>query len=202
MKLGVGVGVGHGNPVGERGTQLRDDEVAPQAVFELVGPHRRPLHLEELPVADVADELPVLILEGGQRQDPRAQLAVGRLDAQPVRLGERRFLVDHLLQDALVDPHLFEQAVVQVRAVGPPVSVDLLPVEPLELAGGDVAAVDRGEDIERGGAGVGVVEEVRNVQKDEREHHEGEAPLEPPPMAPHAVQHRHGTTYYMGSCGR
>jgi hypothetical protein len=60
---------------------------AADLVLELGRPQRRVLHVEHLPVARLADELPVL-LEGWQRLDPLHHFLVARLDAQPLRFRE------------------------------------------------------------------------------------------------------------------
>ena len=61
-------------------------------------------------------------------------------------LGQRRLLLDHLLDDALVDAELFQQPVVDVGAVRLPVLLHLLLVDAAELGGGDLAPVDVGDD--------------------------------------------------------
>jgi hypothetical protein len=105
--LGVDVLVADGDPAGDGGLQLLGDDAAADLVFEVRGPHRRVLHLEDLAVALIADEL-AAFLEGRQRQDPLADLFVAGADAEAVGFGERRLLLDHLLNDALVDPELFQ----------------------------------------------------------------------------------------------
>ena len=68
------------------------------------------------------------------------------------RLGQRRLLLDQLLDDALVDAQLLEQPVVDVAAVGAAVGLHLLLVDAAELADGDVAAVDARDDAVVAGA--------------------------------------------------
>ena len=58
--------------------------------------------LQHLPVARLADEMAVL-LERRQRLDARRDFLIAGVDAEPLGLGERGFLLDHLLEDALVD---------------------------------------------------------------------------------------------------
>ena len=69
---------------------------------------RRPLRREQLLVALLADELAVL-LERRNRENPLAHFLVAHLDAEALGLGERRALVDHLLQNLLLDAELLEQ---------------------------------------------------------------------------------------------
>ncbi len=88
-----------------------------------------------------------VLLEGRQRQDPRADLFVARRDAEAAGFGQPRFLVDQLLQDATIDPHLLEHPVVDVAAVCAAVGLHLLLVDPPELGDGDVAAVDRRDHV-------------------------------------------------------
>ena len=126
------------DPAGERRLELLDGDAAAQLVFELVGAHRRHLHAQDLPVALVADELAVL-LEGRERQDALAHFGVARRDPEPRGFGGRGLLLDHLLDDALVDAELLQQLLVDVGAVRLPVGAHLLFVDAPELRDGDLA---------------------------------------------------------------
>ena len=64
-------------------------------------------------------------------------------DAEPLGFGERGALVDHLLQDLLLDAELLEQLVVHVAAVRGAVRLQLRLVGPPEFAGGDFAGPRR-----------------------------------------------------------
>ena len=59
------------------------------------------------------------------RQDVLAHLRVAHRDAEPLGLGERGLLVNHLLQDLLVDAQLLQQLLVHVRAVRATIHLDL-----------------------------------------------------------------------------
>ncbi len=111
-------GVRHRHPVGERGAQLVDHHAAPQVLLELRLRHRRALAAEQLLVARLADE-PAVLLQAGNREDLLRQLLVADADALALRLGQRRLLVDHLLQDLLLDAELPQQLLVDVAAVRP-----------------------------------------------------------------------------------
>ena len=67
----------------------------------------------------------------------------------------------------------------------------LLEVLLLVDARGDSSPVDRRDDVGRGGDRVRV-QELGNVQEDERRNDNGEAPFQIAPVAPHPVEHRHG----------
>ena len=159
--------------------------------LELAGIDRRVLHLQQLPVALVADELAVL-LERRQREDPRAHFGVARGDAQAPRLGQRRLLFDQLLHDALVDAELLEQALVHAAAVGVAIRLHLLLVDAAEPGDGDVAALDRRDHAVRAGAiERRALHEAGDVEGNERHDHNRQAPLEPVLVSAHPIEHRH-----------
>ena len=58
LELGLDFLVGDGDPVGERALQLLHHDAAADLLLELVRAQRRVLHVEHLPVAGLADELP------------------------------------------------------------------------------------------------------------------------------------------------
>ena len=98
--------------------------LAADAVLELGRRHRRPLHAQQLLVALLADELAVL-LERRNREDALAHFLVAHRDAEPLGFGERGVLVDHLLQDLLLDAELLQQLLAHVAAVGGAVRLQL-----------------------------------------------------------------------------
>ena len=107
---------------------------------------------------------------------------------------QRGLLVDHLLQDLLIDAELPQQLVVEAAAVRGPVRLHLRVVALLELAGGQPrpstsAITSRGRRADADGRRI--VEKARNVEDDERQHHEGKAPLEPALVPTHPVEHGH-----------
>ena len=54
-------------------------------------------------------------------------------DAEPLGFGERRALVDHLLQDLLLDAELLQQLLVHAAAVGGAVGLQLRLIGAAEL---------------------------------------------------------------------
>ena len=56
-------------------------------------------------------------------------------DAEPLGFGERRALVDHLLQDLLLDAELLQQLLVHVAAVGGAVRLQLRLIGAAEFVG-------------------------------------------------------------------
>ncbi len=180
-----------GNPARERRLQLLGDDAAADLVLEVGGTHRRILHLQDLPVARVPDELTVL-LERRQRENALANFGVAGADPEPVGLGERRLFLDHLLDDALIDAELLEQPFVDVAAVLLAVRLHLLLVDPPEFLRGDLMALDVGDDLVVARRAAAVTDKAGDIEQDERHHHDGKAPLEPALVAPHPVEHRHG----------
>ena len=65
------------------------------------------------------------------------------------RLDQRRLLVDHLLQDLLLDAELAKQLITEAGAVGLPVGLDLGVVPLLELSRGDGTPFHFGNDFGR-----------------------------------------------------
>ena len=80
-------------------------------------------------------------------------------------LGERGLFLDHLLDDALVDAELPQHFFVETGAVGLPVLLDLLLVDPPESRRGDVASVDARDDGVAGSALRRIVQEAGNVEE-------------------------------------
>ena len=192
-ELRVGLGVGHGDPVGDDGAEFLDEQLAAEARLELAGRHRRPRGVQHGLVLRLADELAVE-LELGHRQDPLTDLVIGDGHAEAVGLGDHRLLVDELLQHLLLEAELSQQLLADVGAVRLPVRRHLPLVRGPELQDADAPAVHLRDLVARQGAARGVLraEEVRNVQNDERHHHKAKAPLEPALVTPHTVEHRHG----------
>ncbi len=182
--------VADGNPVRERRLQLLDRHTAPHLLFEFIGPQRRVLDREHLPIPLFADE-PSVFLQGGERGDALPDLLIGRRDPQPRGFRECRLFLEHLLDDALVDPELLQHPFVDIGPVGAPIGLHLLLVDATEARGRDVAAVHGGDDLVVAQAGRVGLQEAGNVENDEREDHNGEAPLEPASVSAHPVEHRH-----------
>ena len=74
----------------------------------------------------------------GNREDLLRELLVADADALALGLGERGLLVDHLLQDLLVDAELPQQLLVDAAAVLLLVGLDLVLITPLEIEAPDV----------------------------------------------------------------
>ena len=190
--LTLHVGIGHRHPVGQRRAQLVEHHAAPQALFELRLRHRRVLAEQQLLVALLADEASVF-LERRDREDLLGQFVVADRDAVLLGLDEADLLVDHLRQDLLVDAELPQQLIVEAAAELLAVRLHLREVALLKIASGDGAAVDLGDHFARSGAGAGRsgLDEIGNVEEHERQHHDGQAPLEPVLVPPHPVEHGH-----------
>ena len=107
------------------------------------------------------------------------------------RLGQHRLLVDHLLQHLPIHPELAQHGGAHVAAVRVAELRHLGVVGPREVAHGDGAALDGGDGIAGRTGSLGRRQEVGHVEEHECEHHEAEAPLEPPLVATHPVEHGH-----------
>ena len=103
---------------------------------------------EQLLVALLADETAVF-LQRGNREDLLRELFVADADALALGLGQRGLLVDHLLEDLLIDAELPQQLLVDAAAVLLLVRLDLALVASLEVEALDVVAVDRRDHIVR-----------------------------------------------------
>jgi hypothetical protein len=146
---------------------------------------------QQLLVALLADELAVF-LQPGDREDLLGELVVADAQLVVVRLDDGNLLVDHLRQDLLVDAELPDQLFVDLPAELLLIRLDLRLVARLEIARGQVMPIHLGDHLARRGAkrGGGVPpEKVRDVENDERQHHQGEAPFEPSLVPTHAVEH-------------
>ena len=71
---------------------------------------------------------------------------------EPGGFGQRGFLFDQPLEDPLVDAQLPQHLLVHVGAVGLPVGLHLPVVDAAEAVDRDLAALDAGDDVARGGA--------------------------------------------------
>ena len=183
--------VGDRDPIGERTLELLEKHAAPDLFFELTGIDRRVLHLQQLAIALVADEVSVL-LERRQRENARAHFSVARGDALAPRFGQRRLFFDELLNDPLIDAELLEQALVHAAAVGVAIRLHLLLVDAAEAGDGDVLALDRRDHAVRAGAiERRALHEAGDVQGNERHDHNRQAPLEPVLVSAHPIEHRH-----------
>ena len=191
VELGRDVGVRHRDPVRERALQFFEDHAAPDLLLELARSDRRILHLQQLPIAIVADELTVL-LERWQRQNPCSHFGVGRRNPLAARFGECSLFFDQLLNYALIDPELAEQAIVHVAAIGVPVGLYLLLIDAAKPPDRDVAALDcRDHAVVAGAVERLVLHEAGDVKGNERDDNNRKAPLEPVLVSAHPVEHRH-----------
>ena len=182
--------VGNREPFGERRPQLFDDQRAPDRFLEVGRRHRRTLHRQQLPITVFADERAVF-LERGNREDALPHFVVADRDVEAFRFGERRPLVDHLLQDLLLDAELPQQLVAHVGAVCRTVGLDLRLIGPLELVRANLAAFDHGHRAGRSHVAGRVGQKVRDEKDDHRHAHDEQAPLEPIPVLAHPIEHRH-----------
>ena len=192
VELGDHVVVGDGDPVGQRALELLEHDAAPDFFFEVARIDRRVLHAQDLGVAGVPDELTVF-LEGRDGENPGANLGVACRQPLALRFGQRRFLFDQLLHDALVDAELLEQLLVHAAAIGVAIRLHLLLIDPAESPDGDVAAVDAGDDAVIAGAiEAGILQEAGDVNGYECNNDHRQAPLEPGLVSSHPIEHRHG----------
>ena len=187
--LALEIGLRDRHPVGHRGAQLLHEQGAPEVLLEFLGGERGALHAQYLLVRLLAGELPVL-LEGWDEVDALGHFRIAHGKPQPAGFRDRGALVDELLQNLLLDPHLFEQLLVDAAAVRTLVGLQLGQVGSTECCGRDLLVPDTRHDGTRCRRVLGV-QEVWDVEKDEREHHEREAPLEPATVPAHPVEHCH-----------
>ncbi len=182
--------VGDRQPVGQRRAQLLDCELPPDVVLEIARRHRRPLESQQLLIPLLADERAVL-LKRWNRENPMPHLRVIDGDAEPARLCERGAFVHHLLEDLLLHAELLEQLLAHLAAVGGAIRLELRLIGPPEFVRRDVLAVDPGDGFAGGGVGAVAAQEVRNVEDDEGQHDEAQAPFEPAHVPTHPIQHGH-----------
>jgi hypothetical protein len=131
-----------------------------------------------------------VFLEGGEVEDLGAHFRIVDAQAEAIGFGQHRLLVDQFLQHLAVDAELFQHLIRDIAA---------LAAEHLHAAielRGEVANRDRlSFDLRNGFSGharTGVhVEEPGDVEHDERDAHEEQAPLEPALVAAHAIKHGH-----------
>ena len=76
-----------------------------------------------------------VLLERRHREDPLPHFLVAHRDAEALGFGQRGALVDHLLQDLLVDAELLQQLLAHVAAVRRAVRLQLRLIGAAELAG-------------------------------------------------------------------
>ena len=181
--------VADGDPVRQRGLEFFERDPAPDLFLEVVRCQRRILQLEQLTVALLADELPVLH-QAGHGGDSGADFFVGRVNPEARGFGERCLFLDHLLHDPLIDAELLEHPLVDVAAELRPVCLHLPLVRLAEAAHRDLATFDRCHDVVVAG-GV-LLQKTGNVKEYECQDHSGQAPFEPALVSAHPVEHRHG----------
>ena len=193
VELGDHVVVGDGDPVRQRALELLEHDAAPDFFFEVARVDRRVLHAAGSGRSGRSPMNWPFSWKAGMariRARTSASLAVMPL---ALRFGQRRFLFDHLLHDALVDAELLEQLLVHVAAIGVAIRLHLLLVDPAEPPDGDVAAVDAGDDAVIAGAiEPGILQEAGDVNGYECNNDHGQAPLEPGLVSSHPIEHRHG----------
>ncbi len=178
------------HPFGQRPAELVDDERAADAFFEIGRRERRVLHLQDLPITIFADERSVL-LERRDGEDARPQLSVAHVDLQARGLGERRALVDHLLENLLIDAELLQQRFVHVAAVRRAVRLQLRLIRAAELVRADRLSFDGCDGVGGGCASARAAKEVGNIKDHEGEAHQAQAPFEPAFVPTHPVKHCH-----------
>jgi AhpD family alkylhydroperoxidase len=120
---------------------------------------------------------------------------VAHLDAETVCFGERCALVDHLLENLLIDAELLQQLVAHIAAVGIAVRLQLSLIGAPEFAGCDFMPLHTREGVVRGGIGAGPPQEVGDIENDERQAHQTETPLEPVLVPAHPIEHCHWNTF-------
>ena len=184
------LGVRHAHPAGDGLLQPVDQDFAADLLLELPGVQGGTLLLQQLAVARLADE-PTVDLEGRQRQDALAHLRVAHFQAQPLRFGQRRVAVDHLLQNLPVDAERAEHFLGDLPARLQAVRLKLAGVYLLEVGQRDFLFADARDDVAGQPGPAGLVHEAGNVQEDECKNDEREAPLEPALVASHPVEHGH-----------
>ena len=106
-------------------------------------------------------------------------------------VAEIAHITGHLLQDLVLDAELLQQLFVHLRAVGGTVSLQLSLIAPTEFSDGDLAALDAGDGVTRGGVGTRSLKEIWNVEEHERHADKAKAPLEPVPVPAHPIKHGH-----------
>ena len=133
-----------------------------------------------------------VLLERRHGEDALPHLLVAHGDVPPLRFNHRSALVEHLLQELLVDAKLLQQRLGHLAAVGRPIRLELRLIRAPELLALDFVPFDDGDLVGGGEIGARVSEKVRNVEDDKCEADEREAPLEPVSMPPHPIEHGHG----------
>src|SRR5207245_11198751 len=119
---------------------------------------------------------------------------VAHVDLEAIGFGQRRALVDHLREDLLFDPELLQELLAHVRSVRGSIRLQLSLIRPTELAGRDLLAFDFRDGLAGRGVGAAATQKVGNVEDDERQADETEAPLEPTHMPAHPIEHCHDCT--------
>ena len=166
LEFGRDLVVVHADPVGDRGTELLDEERPSQVVLELRRRERRPLHLEDLLVERLSGKLSVL-LKGRNLVNAPRDLGVGDGHAKPFGLSHRGPLVDQLLQDLPIDPHLLQELLVQAAAIGTLVVLQLSLIRPAEGGDGDRLAPHGREGLVRTRRVAARAQKAWDVENDE-----------------------------------
>ena len=178
-----------GDPARDGGLELLAQQILADRFLEVGRRQRRALHLEQGPVAVFANELAVF-LERGEVQDLGADFGVADAQAEAIGLGEHGLLVDQLPQHLLVDAELFQHLIRNIAALAAEhlhAAIELHGV----VADGDRLAFDLGDRLSRHARSGASIEETGDIEHDERDAHEEQAPLEPALVAAHAIKHGH-----------
>ena len=179
-----------GDPTGDGRFQPLEQDVAAHLFLELGGGQRGALERQRLPVALLADE-PSVLLKTRQAHDALAHLGVAHRQSEPLGFRQGRVAADERLQDLAIDPqraqHLLGDLAGRLQAV----ALQLGQIELAEPRHRDLVVADPREDIVRHALEGRLIDESRDVQEHERKADQGQAPLEPSLVAPHAVEHRH-----------
>ena len=140
------VGVRHRHPLGQPGAELVEHQAFPHRLFEVGRRHRRVLLRKERAIPVLTNKLPVL-LQAGNRDDLRADFRIAHRNAGALRLGQLRFLLNHLLQNLLRHLHLLKDVVGQISAIRRAVGLHLGHVAPSKISHRNRSRIDGGQAI-------------------------------------------------------
>ena len=189
--LALQLGVGDGHPLGEASPELRQHQALADVLLEVRGRHWRVLGAQQRDISLLADEVAVL-LEAGDGHDLGLDFVIGHRDAHLLGFRDLGVFLDHLLQDLLGHLHLLKDGVAQAAAVGGPVGAHLRLIAAAEVRQADGAGAHAGYPVGAAGGGrVPRFEETGNIEEDEGNNDQGQAPLEPAFVPPHPIEHRH-----------
>src|SRR5262249_37158355 len=116
------------------------------------------------------------------------------LQAETIGFGQRGALVDHLLQDLLIDPELLQQPFIHVAAVRGAVRLQLRLIRSTEFVRANLLALNDRHRVAAGGVGAAAPQKIGNVENYECQADETQTPFEPVSVPPHPVKHGHWGT--------